>query len=143
MAITQVSVASTGDRTNGYSEKPSISADGRFVAFTSFATNLISSDTNNQNDIFVSDTLTNNTTLVSYHSVGYNQTTRFSDNPSISGDGRFVAFESDANNLVPRDTNNSTDIFVRDRLTNTNTRGIGSISRGSREKKVSRVHKVS
>ena len=122
MTITRVSVGEGGNQANSGSRTPSISADGRFVAFTSFATNLVPSDSNNQGDIFVRDTLINTTTLISVDSERLiNQANRFSDNPSISADGRFVAFESDANNLV-WDTNNSADIFVRDTFTKTITR---------------------
>jgi Tol biopolymer transport system component len=64
MTITRISVDSAGQAKSS-SENPSISADGRFVAFTSFATNLVPSDINNQGDIFVRDTLINTTTLVS------------------------------------------------------------------------------
>jgi archaellum component FlaF (FlaF/FlaG flagellin family) len=116
-----VSVDSAGNLGNSGSYNPSISADGRFVAFTSDASNIVPGDTNNTDDIFVRDTLTNTTTRVSVDSAG-NQGNRNSDGASISADGRFVAFHSDASNIVPGDTNNTFDIFVRDRLTNTTTR---------------------
>ncbi|MEG4105564.1 calcium-binding protein [Microcoleus sp. S13_C5] len=118
---TRVSVDSAGNQANAGSSAPSISADGRFVAFFSFATNLVPGDTNNSGDIFVRDLWMNTTTRVSVDSAG-NQGNQYSDYPSISADGRFVAFGSDATNLVPGDTNNSGDIFVRDLLTNTTTR---------------------
>src|SRR4028118_1344345 len=123
---TRVSVDSAGNQGNGnnftnFVSTPSISADGRFVAFSSNSSNLVPGDTTNNNDIFVRDTLTNTTTLVSVDSAG-NLGNTDSNNPSISADGRFVAFSSDASNLVPGDTNNNNDIFVRDRLTNTTTR---------------------
>ena len=118
---TRVSVDSAGNQGNAFSSSPSISADGRFVAFQSDATNLVPGDTNNSNDIFVRDLLTNTTTRVSVDSVG-NQGNGRSFPPSISADGRFVAFDSAASNLVPGDTNNDRDIFVRDLLTNTTTR---------------------
>ncbi len=111
MTINLVSVSSAGDRGNSLSLYPSISADGRFVAFESKATNLVPGDTNNSSDIFVRDTLANTTTRVSVDSAGNSGNTA-SLNPSISADGRFVAFDSSANNLVPGDTNNSSDIFV-------------------------------
>jgi Ca2+-binding RTX toxin-like protein len=125
---TLVSVSSSGDRANTGSGTPSISADGRFVAFTSVATNLAPGDTKNQSQIFVRDRLTNTTTLLSVDSVGNpgntpvgpsgNEGDTGSGTPSISADGRFVVFNSDASNLVPGDTNNSRDIFVAD-LANT------------------------
>ena len=120
MTITRVSVDSAGNQGNAYSGNPSISADGRFVAFYSEASNLVPGDTNDETDIFVRDRLTNTITRVSVDSAG-NQANRNSSTPSISADGRFVAFESFAFNLVPGDTNSSYDIFVRDTLTNTTT----------------------
>ena len=119
----RVSLDSAGNQANRFSDRPSISADGRFVAFTSEASNLVPGDTNQRNDIFVRDTLTNTTTRVSVDSAG-NQGygISFFNDSSISADGRFVAFESYASNLVPGDTNDETDIFVRDTLTNTTTR---------------------
>ncbi|MEG4235616.1 calcium-binding protein [Microcoleus sp. Pol11C3] len=118
---TRVSVDSAGNQGNSDSYTPSISADGRFVAFDSFSSNLVPGDTNNTSDIFVRDTLTNTTARVSVDSAG-NQGNSDSTTPSISADGRFVAFSSGASNLVRGDTNNTSDIFVRDTLTNTTTR---------------------
>ncbi|MEG3991140.1 calcium-binding protein, partial [Microcoleus sp. S28C3] len=122
---TRVSVDSAGNQANAGSFDPSTSTDGRFVAFVSDASNLVPGDTNDANDIFVRDTLTNTTTRVSVDSAG-NQTDKegynYSSSPSISADGRFVAFRSYASNLVPGDTNDKSDIFVRDTLTNTTTR---------------------
>jgi Ca2+-binding RTX toxin-like protein len=120
MTITRVSVDSAGNQAIDNSVSPSISADGRFVAFDSNASNLVPGDTNNTFDIFVRDVLTNTTSRVSVNSAG-NQGNNFSLFPSISADGRFVAFDSNASNLVPGDTNNTTDIFVRDLSTNTTT----------------------
>jgi archaellum component FlaF (FlaF/FlaG flagellin family) len=118
---TLVSASSSGDRGNNDSELPSISANGRFVAFRSLATNLVPGDTNDSRDIFVRDLLTNTITLVSVSSNG-DRANDSSSRCSISADGRFVAFDSDATNLVPGDTNNTTDIFVRDLSTNTTSR---------------------
>ncbi|MEG4280507.1 calcium-binding protein [Microcoleus sp. MON1_C1] len=118
---THVSVDSEGNQALDSSSSPSISASGRFVAFHSNASNLVPGDTNNRNDIFVRDTLTNTTTRVSVDSAG-NQANSYSYDPSISSDGRFVAFLSSASNLVQGDTNNANDIFVRDTLTNITTR---------------------
>jgi Tol biopolymer transport system component len=117
---TLVSLDSAGNQGNNYSYSPSLSDDGRFVAFTSIASNLVPGDTNRRRDVFLRDTLTNTTTLVSVDSAG-NQGNRDTRINSISPDGRFLAFYSDASNLVPGDTNGSRDIFVRDRLTNTTT----------------------
>ena len=118
---TTVSLDLAANQRNSFSYTPSISADGRFVAFTSGASNLVAGDTNDTDDIFVRDRLTNTTTRVSVDSAG-NQGNSYSYRPSISADGRFVAFESNSSNLVPGDTNRSLDIFVRDTLTNTTTR---------------------
>jgi Ca2+-binding RTX toxin-like protein len=114
---TLVSLDSAGTQGNGTNVlgTPSISADGRFVAFSSRAFNIVPGGTNIRFDMFVRDTLTNTTTLVSLDSAG-NQGNIFSSSPSISADGRFVAFISDASNIVPGDTNNSYDIFVADTI---------------------------
>jgi len=100
---------------NNDSVAPSISADGRYVAFQSYAWNLVAGDANGYSDVFVRDRQTGATELVSVGSSGV-QGNAASFAPSISADGRFVAFESGAANLVPGDTNGATDIFVRDRL---------------------------
>ena len=111
-----VSISSTGELGNGSSNSPSISADGRFVAFASEATNLIPDDTNGVTGIFVHDRLTGETTRVSISTNG-EQANGPSNIPAISGNGRYVAFQSEAANLVPADTNGVSDIFVHDRLT--------------------------
>jgi Tol biopolymer transport system component len=91
----------------------SISGNGRFVAFTSFASNLVPGDTNSLMDIFVHDRFTGATVLASVDSLGA-QTNRISTHPSISADGRLVAFDSWASNLVAGDTNELSDVFVHD-----------------------------
>ena len=115
MTITPVSVDSADNLGNSGSYNPSISADGRFVAFTSNASNIVPGDTNIARGIFVRDRLTNTTTRVSVDSPG-NQGNILSSRPSISADGRFVAFSSNASNIVPGDTNNTDDIFVVDTI---------------------------
>lgn len=110
----RVSVASDGTQGNWNSYYPSISADGRYVAFDSEASNLVSGDTNHSRDIFVHDRQTGQTTRVSVASDG-TQGSSGSYDPSISADGRYVAFESGASNLVSGDTNGAGDVFVRDR----------------------------
>ena len=117
---TLVSVDSSGNQANGGSFSPAISADGRFVAFYSDASNLVNNDTNGCGDIFVHDRQTSQTTRVSVSSSGVEESAPPPDDyevVSISGDGRFVAFYSDASNLVSGDTNGETDIFVHDRQT--------------------------
>ena len=118
---TLASINSTGVQGNYASSFASISSDGRFVAFYSYASNLVPVDTNSYSDIFVHDRQTGNTTLVSVNSTGVQ-----GDNPSfftsISSDGRFVVFQSYASNLVSDDTNNMRDVFVHDRQTGITTR---------------------
>jgi Tol biopolymer transport system component len=113
-ATERVSVDSVGVQGNGTSERPSISADGRYVAFQSAATNLVSGDTNGESDVFVHDRQSDATGLVSVDSVGA-QGNGQSGAPSISADGRYVVFSSSATNLVSTDTNGESDIFVHDR----------------------------
>jgi Tol biopolymer transport system component len=108
-----VSVSSSGQQGNNNSFFPSISANGRYVAFVSFASNLVSGDTNNADDIFVRDLRSHKTIRASVSSSGQEGNAE-SFAPSLSGDGRFVAFHSAADNLVAHDTNHATDVFVRD-----------------------------
>ncbi|MEM7116076.1 MAG: hypothetical protein AAF614_26785 [Chloroflexota bacterium] len=121
MTTTRVSVDSSGAEANHSSDFPSISADGRFVAFESYASNLVSGDTNNVDDIFVHDRQERTTTRISVDSSGA-EANHDSNNPSISADGRFIAFVSKASNLVGDDTNGREDIFVHDRQERTTTR---------------------
>ena len=118
---TLLSVGTNGTLANNSSFEPSISANGRYVAFSSSASNLISDDTNNYRDIFVRDRKTGTTARVSIANDGTSGNS-YSLSPSISADGRYVAFSSSASNLVPDDNNNKTDIFVRDRQTGTTER---------------------
>ncbi|MDD5369419.1 MAG: hypothetical protein PHQ40_10050 [Anaerolineaceae bacterium] len=109
----RVSVSSANQQANSWSYGPSISADGRFVAFASLASNLVPGDYNNNMDIFVRDRLLNQTQLVTVPMEGgyvWGQV----DSPSISADGRFVAFASFYAGFVPGDTNSCTDVFIRD-----------------------------
>jgi len=117
----RVSVNSAEQQGVDPSVSPSISADGRFVAFLSYATNLVSGDTNGATDVFVRDRQTGTTERVSVNSAEV-QGDRRSSAPSISADGRFVAFESYADNLAPGDTNSYYDVFVRDRQSGTTER---------------------
>lgn len=113
--IVRVSVAANGDEATGKSSRPSLSYDGRFVAFSSIASNLVAGDTNGWTDVFVRDTETGTTERVSLAHDGAEPQGGASGSASISADGRFVAFFSFATNLVPNDTNGWPDIFVRDR----------------------------
>src|SRR5216117_509323 len=118
----RVSVASDGAQGNGrsglvtFAFPPALSADGRFVAFVSFATNLVAGDTNGATDVFVHDRQTGTTERVSVASDG-TESNAASLGSALSADGRFVAFQSDATNLVAGDTNGATDVFVHDRQT--------------------------
>ncbi len=125
---TRVSVSTGGGEANSSSGRPAMSADGRCVAFQSYASNLVPGDANNWSDIFVRDRLTGQTTRVSVATGGI-EANSSSGKPSISADGRYVAFYSDASNLVPGDTNGRPDVFVHDRQTGQTTR-VGVDTRG-------------
>ena len=116
---TRVSVDSSGGEGINDSWEPAISADGRFVAFVSYADNLVHGDTNGARDVFVHDRSTGVTERVSVDSSGAegNGDSSFDRWPSISADGQVVVFWSDASNLVGGDTNGRTDVFVHDRAT--------------------------
>ncbi len=138
-STTRVSVSSTGMEANDESRlAPAISADGRFVAFSSHASNLVSGDTNtcvgsttipgSCEDVFVHDLATSTTTRVSVDSAGQ-QADGFSESPSLSANGRYVAFDSVATNLVPGDNNtcggyspSCRDVFVHDSVTGSTER---------------------
>jgi archaellum component FlaF (FlaF/FlaG flagellin family) len=117
----RVSVSSTGEQGNSSTTAASISATGRYVAFSSFASNLVVGDTNGQFDSFIHDRQTGVTERVSVSSDEV-QGDATSVTPTVSRNGRFVAFWSNATNLVPSDTNDRTDIFVRDRSLGTTER---------------------
>jgi Tol biopolymer transport system component len=119
---TRVSVASDGSQGNGESYGHAVSADGRYVAFTSYATNLVPGDTNGSWDTFIHDRLTSQTTRVSVASDGTQGNSGSIWSPTISADGRYVAFASYATNLVPGDTNGQRDVFIHDRQTGETTR---------------------
>lgn len=118
---TRVSVGNADLQSNGPSYSASISIDGRHVAFHSAATNLVLGDTNSSWDVFVHDRQTATTIRASVSASGA-QAVGHCAAPSLSGDGRFVAFHSNASNLVSGDTNGAWDIFVRDLVGNTTTR---------------------
>lgn len=113
--IERVSIAGNGTQGNGSSLAPSISGDGRYVAFQSFSTNLVTGDTNNAADIFVYDRQANTIERVSL-TISAGQSNGPSSQPSISSDGRYITFQSSATNLVPGDTNTLSDVFVYDRI---------------------------
>lgn len=117
----RVSVSTAGTAGNGESGLPSVSADGRYVAFSSTATNLAPGDTDDREDVYLRDRLLGTTTLISVDNTGVK-----ADDGGwlgvVSADGRFVSFNSEATNLVPNDTNGTIDLFVRDLHTNQTTR---------------------
>jgi Tol biopolymer transport system component len=113
---TRVSVADDGSDAVGSSTWPSISADGSLVAFTSFAGNLVADDSNGLGDVFVHDLTTGETTRVSVGLEGV-EGDGTSEEPSMSSDGRYVAFVSMATNLAADDSNEQRDAFVHDRVT--------------------------
>jgi len=111
---TQVSVdASSTPLSNGPSHAPSISSDGAFIAYSSYATNLVAGDLNGYEDVFVFDRVNKFATLVSVDSTLV-QGNNDSSGAAISGDGKFVAFASYASNLVASDTNFASDVFVHE-----------------------------
>lgn len=114
--LTLVSISSNGTQANGSSLFPSISADGRFVVFQSYASNLVTGDTNQSYDIFLHDRQTAQTSRLSVAPDG-TQNDSSSYAPMISADGRYVTFWSFASNLVPNDNNEVEDVFVYDWLT--------------------------
>ena len=119
-----VSLNAAGTAASGnsqlWSEGPrSLSTDGRYVVFTSSATDLVNGDTNGKRDVFLRDMVDGTTTLVS---VGTGVNDGDSDSARVSDDGKFVLFESDATNLVAGDTNGENDLFVRDLVAGTTTR---------------------
>jgi Tol biopolymer transport system component len=132
VSTVRVSVNSLGQEGNDDSSSASISEDGRYVAFESIATDLVAGDSNNKVDIFVHDRDADGNGT--YDEPGAISTVRVSEatgggegngdssSASISDDGRYVAFESDADNLVADDNNGSADVFVHDRQTGATTR---------------------
>jgi len=112
-----VSVATGGAIADGACFGPTISSDGRYVAFASNATNLDAGDTNDFRDVFVRDLQAGTTEIVSTAPGGAPGDNECGVQSEISGDGRHVAFTSYASNLVAGDTNAARDVFVRDRQT--------------------------
>jgi Tol biopolymer transport system component len=109
-----VSVGLGGASTSAPSTAPVISADGRSVAFVCAAPNLVAGETNQVEDVFVRDLAAGKTCLVSVNLAGTGSGNGRSQAPALSGNGRRVAFQSTASNLVANDTDSSDDIFVRD-----------------------------
>lgn len=119
--VMRVSVASDGTQGNNHSGGSAMSGDGRYMAYTSSASNLVLGDSNQTADVFVFDQQTRTTTRASVASDG-TQANQECGHPAISADGRYITYTSSASNLVPGDTNNSPDVFVFDQQTRTTTR---------------------
>jgi Tol biopolymer transport system component len=111
-SVTRISVSTTSVQSNNDSAFPTVSDDGRYIAFESAATNLVTNDTNDFLDIFIRDVTGATTERVSVSSAEV-QADGNSFNPSMSADGAFVGFDSDATNLVAGDTGGNADVFVR------------------------------
>lgn len=114
----RASVSSSNDPGDALSVFPSISGDGRIVAFYSDATNLVADDLNNHTDLFVRDRLLGTTEVIPGAASlfgGLAVLDPHHSRPSLSQDGRYVAFETDSSNLVPGDSNAVVDVFVHDR----------------------------
>lgn len=137
----RVSVASGGTEGDGFSGNPAISEDGNYAAFSSGATNLVGGDLNGYSDVFIHDRQSGETSLVSVANDG-SQGNSYSASPSVSSDGRYVAFESYATNLVIGDQNEATDVFVRDRL-NQETSRVSVTSDGSEANGESYIDSIS
>jgi Tol biopolymer transport system component len=108
-----VSVDSSGNQANNFSQAPHLSVDGRYIVFESLASNLVPGDTNGVIDVFVHDRQTGRTSRVSVGNDG-TQANNASVNPTISGDGRYVTFESFATNLLPVKQEQAKQVFVYD-----------------------------
>jgi hypothetical protein len=120
-AIERVNVASDGTQANGSSYDVAISADGRYVAFESYATNLVPGAQHYYTHVYLHDRVTRTTERISVASDG-TPANHFSYTPAVTADGRYVAFESYASNLVTGDGNGQMDVFVRDRATGSTER---------------------
>ena len=117
----QINLNTSGGQPNGNVLNPVISPDGNYIVYSSDANNLVTNDTNGKSDIFVFNNYNNQTSRISVNSAN-GQSNGNSYNPSINSNGRYIAFDSVADNLVPLDTNRCSDIFIRDMWTGTITR---------------------
>jgi Tol biopolymer transport system component len=142
--LTLASATNAGERGDSNSTATAISADGRYVAFLSTATNLVTGDTNGVSDVFVRDRNSNQTFRVSVDSAGVegNGPLGTISRPDISDDGRYVVFASDSSNLVPSDTGDLRDVFLRDRTSGT-TRRLSRSSAGAIADRASTVAVIS
>jgi subtilisin family serine protease/Tol biopolymer transport system component len=114
-ALESISVSNTGELANAHSDSASASSDGEWIAFSSFANNIVPNDTDNFADVFLYNRTTRSVESITTAANGV-QGNNDSEEPRISSDGRFVAFISDASNLVPNDHNGLGDAFLYDRV---------------------------
>jgi hypothetical protein len=128
---------------NGHSSESTLSADGRFVVFTSAASNLIAGDTNGSKDIFLRDVELGQTTLISVSHAGTGGGNGDSSGPFLTPDARFVAFTSAASDLIADDGNPHADVFVRDRLNANTMRASNGIAAGVPPNGASTCHGIS
>jgi len=119
---TQVSVNSDGEGGNDSSDDPRITPDGRYVVFSSFSDNLVDDDTNDEADVFLHDRQTGDTERVSLSDADVQTEDAGSFLPDVSSDGRYIAFQSFAGDLVAGDEETYLDVFVRDRVAGTTVR---------------------
>ncbi|MFO0984573.1 MAG: calcium-binding protein [Planctomycetota bacterium] len=137
----RVSVDSNGNQSDGFSGLNAMTPDGRYVHFNSVATNLVASDSNGKQDVFLHDNTTGATELVSVNSAGA-QGDSNSYMGDLTPDGRYAVFVSNATNLVPDDHNGHEDVFVRDRSTGETTR-VSVSSDGTEANSGSRYPRIS
>ena len=117
-AVVRANTAADGAQGNGYYNRfPVLSADGTKIVFTSDAGNLVPDDTNNKEDVFVKDLLTGTIVRANTAADGSQANGLYISGASISANGTKVAFGDDANNLVPADTNDRSDVFIKDLAT--------------------------
>lgn len=120
-ATERASLRSTGAQAVQPSQAPSVSGDGRWVAFQSEDAAMVPGDTNGVQDVFLRDMVNGTTTRISV-ATGGGQANGASSGPDVSDDGRWIAFQSEATNLVANDTNGATDVFLHDRVLGTTIR---------------------
>ncbi len=115
--LSLVSTSDDGVKGNSFSWAPRVSSDGTRVAFQSGATNLDPADTDDIGDVYVKDLVTGDLTLASTSDAGEKGNGSSGPSPSLSADGTYVAFTSLSTNLDPADTDDTTDVYVKDLVT--------------------------
>src|SRR5262249_29774960 len=114
---TRLTVGVDSTESNSWSSNPSMSDDGRYVAFESWSSNLVVGDSNDTMDVFLLDRRTGQVQRVGQPAAG--QSNNWSQAPSLSANGRYVAFGSAASNIVANDVNGADDVFMYDRVRGT------------------------